>query len=253
MNELRRLSEDPTLPAFDRAALGSARGDGPSPAARLAAQAALGLGAAGAIASVAPKAAAVTTTKLAGWLGAAKIAFIAVMAGGVAIGTTLVVRSTPPSVTAPVQTVRTTSPTPPRPTVTGEPEAPPISVDALPEAPPAPVPSIRPHPVTASPAPAPASSRLSDEIAKLEAARTRLASGDPAGAHGELDGYARDFGGGTLAPEAAALRVDAFIAAGERERAVAAAQRYLAAHPAGAAAPRMRELVFSDQNAKPNQ
>ncbi|HVH43394.1 MAG TPA: hypothetical protein VM925_13665, partial [Labilithrix sp.] len=93
--------------------------------------------------------------------------------------------------------------------------------------------------------PAPAASRLGEEIARLAEVRTKLSAGDTAGAHSALDAYAREFGAGMLAPEAAALRIDTFVAAGNRVRALEGAHRYLADFPTGPAAPRMHGLVAS--------
>lgn len=262
MSELRRLSEDSSLPGFDRAALRSAALDRPSPAARLAAQAALGIGAGSAIVSTAPGAAA-TTTKLAGWTAFTKIAVVALVVGGGAIGAPRFLRSV--TLVAPPQPAthasadrRAVAPAPPQ--IASTPEEKGVAVESLPEAPADPSARAR------APAPNRPSastvqggerfSRLGDEIARLEAARARLSAGDSVAAHFELDAYGREFGGGTLAPEAAALRADAFIAAGDRDRAVVAARRYLADHPNGAAAPRMRGIAstdvapFRDQNAE---
>lgn len=246
MSELRRLSEGP-LSTFDRAALRSASLDRPSPGARLAAQAALGLAVGSAVAGGAATGAAGTAAaaKAASGFAFAKIALLTVAVGVVSAGVSVAVFSRSheePAPSAPVSTARVESvPTAARPTET-RPEPAIVSVNDLPTAAPPPA-RIAPVQIAAPVRSAAPVSRLGDETAALAAVRAKLAAGDTAGAHAALDAYKREFESAVLAPEASALRVDTYVAAGDRTRAVSAAREYLAASPSGPAAARMRALI----------
>jgi hypothetical protein len=80
------------------AALRSAARDEPSPAARIAARAALGVAAGTAVATMAPgAAAATTTTKIAAVSTLAKLAVVVVAVGTIAVAAPLVLRSSAPA------------------------------------------------------------------------------------------------------------------------------------------------------------
>jgi outer membrane protein assembly factor BamD (BamD/ComL family) len=82
------------------------------------------------------------------------------------------------------------------------------------------------------------------EISAVDTARTALRAGDAAGALAELDRYEGKFGrSGSLAPEAAVLRIEALLVRGDRARAKALADAFLAAHPKSPLAARVRALV----------
>jgi hypothetical protein len=74
-------------------------------------------------------------------------------------------------------------------------------------------------------------------------ARARIVAGDPAGALRALDGYDKAFPRGVLAPEAAALRMDAYTSSGDLAATRRAARSYLARFPEGGAAERARRAL----------
>ncbi len=89
----------------------------------------------------------------------------------------------------------------------------------------------------ALPAPAPAApierpDPLTAEVRLLATARRAVDAGDAARALDVLDDHDRQFAYGALAPEAAALRVDALCAAGRTGDAEDAARRFVARFPA---------------------
>lgn len=89
----------------------------------------------------------------------------------------------------------------------------------------------------------PAAPSLSREIASIDGARLRLRSGDASGALQKLDEYAALVRTGTLEREAQLLRVDALTQSGQRDAALALAERYLASYPNDPHAARLRALV----------
>lgn len=98
-----------------------------------------------------------------------------------------------------------------------------------------------PVPRDMSDAPAGASpSALAAEAALLQAAQTALAAGDVVAALQQLERHAREFPGGVLAPERAALRVVALCAGGREKEGRAAAASFLRAHPGSVLAGRVR-------------
>ena len=76
-----------------------------------------------------------------------------------------------------------------------------------------------------------ATSRLSVEIAVIDAAKRALAGGDAAEALRQLDAYRAAFPAGTLAAEATALRIDAMARAGRRQEARALLDELRLNHP----------------------
>lgn len=80
-------------------------------------------------------------------------------------------------------------------------------------------------------APVPSSSALRDETAALDAARSRLANNDPAGALASVSAYFRSFPHGRLQPEAEVLRIDALAKAGHTASAQRHAREFLKRHP----------------------
>jgi outer membrane protein assembly factor BamD (BamD/ComL family) len=84
---------------------------------------------------------------------------------------------------------------------------------------------------------------LSDEIVPIDRARAALSRGDTDTALRTLDEYDREFSQGTLAPEAAVLRIEALTGAGRSGEARAAARAFLAAHPTSPLASRVRKVL----------
>jgi hypothetical protein len=74
--------------------------------------------------------------------------------------------------------------------------------------------------------------RLREELALLDAARSALATHDSDRALLLLDRHAAQFSRGHLAPEADALRIDAYLQRGARDRAERLSRRFLARYPA---------------------
>ncbi|HKU45065.1 MAG TPA: hypothetical protein VJR89_43195 [Polyangiales bacterium] len=117
--------------------------------------------------------------------------------------------------------------------------SPPMAAEA-----PAPSPAQpAPQPLAAAPSvPADARVSLADEIARLDAVRRSLASGQARAALAGLDRYAELHAAGALQQEAALLRIEALQRAGHAARARALAARFLAEHPDSPHAPRVRAL-----------
>jgi hypothetical protein len=103
-----------------------------------------------------------------------------------------------------------------------------------------------PEPVSASPSAAsfaePSSAQLAREVAALRRARAALAQGKPGPALETLAAYHREFGGGVLDREEAALRVEIAFAMGD-PKAPELAQRFVAQNPASPLAARVRSLL----------
>ncbi len=145
-------------------------------------------------------------------------------------------RATPAAITAPAPPLA-----PARPLESAPTPAP--STGPVPPPSAAPITASAPPPPRAVPA-APAidtASGLAEEVAAIDAARATLDRGDAAGSLGQLDAYQRRFPRGTLRQEAAVMRIDALLRAGDRRAARALADRLLAAGP-GPYAERIRSL-----------
>jgi hypothetical protein len=85
--------------------------------------------------------------------------------------------------------------------------------------------------------------RLSREVALLDQARAALKRGDRAAALAALDQRQTEVGTGMLGPEATVTRVEALLGQGNRAAASALAERFLAEHPRGPHADRLRSLL----------
>jgi outer membrane protein assembly factor BamD (BamD/ComL family) len=81
------------------------------------------------------------------------------------------------------------------------------------------------------------------ELAALQQARAALGAGDPARALSMLDAYVARFPHGAMAQEAAVLRIEALVRAGDRPAAQRAADAYLTAHPQSPYMDRIRSLL----------
>jgi hypothetical protein len=82
-----------------------------------------------------------------------------------------------------------------------------------------------------APVPVPSSSQLAGEIATLDQAKHAVKAGDAQRALKILDSYDTTFATGALAPEAAALRIEALARAGRRAEAQAALGSFRSSHP----------------------
>ncbi len=260
MNEPRRLSELRT-DEFECDLILSARRDEPSPLAMRRALASLGIGisvpfgAAAAQGAVAPaKAGAAVLSK---WLVTGVALGVATAGGAHVAQRAFDPRAASLSVAATAAprapAARVEKREPPSPA-----EAPPLEREATPPAPPAMlhVGALRgaPAPLPAVTAPPPSSEvmpraapeagdSLAREVAAVDAARQALSRGAPVEAVKRLEAYEREFTAGALLPEARVLEVHALLAAGQRARAEALAERIIAADPKSSHAEVVRGLL----------
>jgi hypothetical protein len=95
--------------------------------------------------------------------------------------------------------------------------------------------------VTAAPTPTPAG--LRDELALVEAARASLARNESEECLRALDVHDGRFGDGVLADEVAAMRIEALVAHGERDRALALGEAFLSAKPESPYALRIQSIL----------
>ncbi|MBX7102375.1 MAG: hypothetical protein K1X89_31955, partial [Myxococcaceae bacterium] len=122
------------------------------------------------------------------------------------------------------------------------PPAPAPAVVAPPEpAPPAAVPEPRARP-RSKPHPDDADA-LALELTALDAARSRLQAGDATGALKAIADYERQFPAGTLALEAALVRLQALLQTGQRAQGEALAKRLVAQNPSELVRARVQRLL----------
>lgn len=225
----------------------SARAEAPTAAVRAQALAGLGLGHALAPAPSAPTPAAPVATGATKALlvkaGLAVLVTASAFGGGVLVGERRALASLPPPV--PVEApARAPAPVPPVAVA-------PAQAVMVPE--PAPVPPVA-APAAESVAPearprAKARPRTDDadalalELAALDAARSRLHGGDAAGALKAIADYERRFPTGTLALEAALVRLEALLQTGQRPQGEALAKRLLAQEPSELVRTRIQRLL----------
>jgi hypothetical protein len=112
------------------------------------------------------------------------------------------------------------------------PPPPPVAAHAAPPAPARDVPAL-----------APSDAKLRDDIRLLDRARASLRMRAPQQALQELHHYFEGHPHGMLEPEAAVLRVEALRENGDRDKAAAASREFLAKHPDGPLADRVRRLA----------
>jgi hypothetical protein len=93
-----------------------------------------------------------------------------------------------------------------------------------------------------SPASGSDAEQLSREVTRLRRARALLVGSSPASALEVLNGYTLEFPSGTLRIEAAALRIEAFVALGDRAAARRLATEFLASFPSSPLATRVRQI-----------
>ena len=108
---------------------------------------------------------------------------------------------------------------------------------------PPPPPVAAPIVTAREPAPAMSDAKLRDEIRLLDRARAALRMRVPQQALQELRHYFEGHPHGMLEPEAAVLRIEALRENGDRVQAAAASREFLARHPDGPLADRVRRLV----------
>ena len=92
---------------------------------------------------------------------------------------------------------------------------------------------------------------LPKELAYLDRARRELSAGHPARALRVLDEYQGLFPSGRLGAEATVLRIESLARAGDRAGVVAAGKDFLAKHPNGPYATRVRSLMGEPRPAGP--
>jgi hypothetical protein len=86
-------------------------------------------------------------------------------------------------------------------------------------------------------------SRLAQEVAALDLARSAALAHEPTRVLKLLDAYQREFPRGALGPEAQVLRIEALAGSAQADKARALAQRFLIADPTGPLAERVRAAV----------
>ena len=84
---------------------------------------------------------------------------------------------------------------------------------------------------------------MADEVTALDRTRDALLFGDPSRALRILDEYEREKTGAKLSAEATLLRIEAWLARGERAHAASLATTFLREHPESPVADRMRAIV----------
>lgn len=271
-SDIKRLLEEGADP-FEQSLLASAKRDRMSPEAAQTLAAALGVttvcgtaaglgGSVVASSSVAPKAiASMPAAKIAaifGW----KTVLLAVGGAGLLLGGAVVAfatlsrhpgengapRSAAVAVASMVPTARMV-PIPAPDAPLGATEAPSVEAEAtsatIPSSP-APAKRSARAPRSAHELPSPAETATNDvaaEVRLVERARRALASGDLTKANALLDDYERSFPHGSLAQEAAILRIDALALSGDRTATEHAVAAYLAAHPRSPHAARLRAMI----------
>ncbi len=90
---------------------------------------------------------------------------------------------------------------------------------------------------------APASSTLAQQVAAVDRARAALESGDAARAKRLIETYEAEYPGGAFVQEAEVVRVDALLREGNRAEAERIGKRFLAAYPKSPHAARVRALI----------
>jgi len=116
------------------------------------------------------------------------------------------------------------------------------SVDHVEEKKPTRAPASRRSGERTPPAP-PTDQSVGSEVGLLDEVRRALSSGDTKTALSTLDRHSERFRVGVLQPEAAALRIQALVAAGNHAQAEAQAERFLSQYPDSPHARRVRALL----------
>jgi hypothetical protein len=179
-------------------------------------------------------------------LSTAKLAVVAV--GAAAAFAVPIVMGGPEQAPAPVVRPGAATKPSPGPVVAGAPRA--LSERRAPAVATAREPAMAEVPVTPAPGRAPVSSKplssaeaLRVELAQLDAARSKLASGRSQEALALLDAYDRSTPRGMLKLEAEVLRIDALSRSGRTALAQSRARAFLARHPKSVLAARVRRIA----------
>jgi hypothetical protein len=231
MSELPRLHTEPES-ELERSLLDAGRGYTASASSRARALAAVGL--VGATASSTAAASAITKAGVVKWVVA-----VALVAGAAVPAARYLRRSglTPAETTsaAAVPSVAVAPRAAPSPVAA--PDEPSATTDTA-------APIVEPPPSSPSNAARseskPAAPALSAELGALDAARSKLASGDASGALTALDAYARNFPHGKLGLEAEVVRIDALAKSGQTAAARKRAEAFMKRHPDSVLASRVR-------------
>jgi hypothetical protein len=118
--------------------------------------------------------------------------------------------------------------------------------------PPTPSATISAVAATVSPTPSAAPSQrsapelapsLTEAIRALDEARAQLRAGNAARAVSILDTHEAELSRTPLGPQAEVVRIESLVAIGDRAKAASRARAFLAAHPSGVLAARVRQLV----------
>jgi hypothetical protein len=107
--------------------------------------------------------------------------------------------------------------------------------------------------VTAAAAAAAPVTSIADEVVRLDVVRSALSLRDSRAALTELSAYELSYPRGTLAPEAARLRVEAFLLQGDTRRAQALARAFLRAYPQSPHAAALRKIAGRPGRAEPHE
>jgi hypothetical protein len=230
MSELPRLHTEPES-ELERSLLNAGRGYTASASSRARALAAVGL--VGATASSTAAASAITKASVVKWVVA-----VALVAGAAVPAAHYLRRSgAAPAVTTSSARVPSSAPVPlVAPSPVAEPGEPSATTPTVEPPPSGPANAARSESKPAAPA-------LSAELGALDAARSKLASGDATGALTALDAYARNFPHGKLGLEAEVVRIDALAKSGQTAAARKRAEAFMKRHPDSVLASRVRAYV----------
>lgn len=239
MTDPERLLDDGAS-ELELALLRAGDADGPSPKARQAALAALGLS--GAVLSAAPPAVAAGGTALSSgarllaakwWAvgafvaasGAAGLGYVSLQSSPAAAP---LESSAPRRLQAPIESLP--APAPP----TGDTAAPPGPT----------VPTTRERPLSPPRGSSSAGSTgIQEQIALIDRARGAVAARQPAAAMAALDEYQRRFPRGVLGQEATLLRIETLLARGDRAGAARLGRQFLERYPRSPMAARVKTLI----------
>ncbi|MGA2449044.1 MAG: hypothetical protein ABTD50_10240 [Polyangiaceae bacterium] len=242
--------DDPALEEVERLLLKAGRAGAPAGSKQRALAAMTGVVAASAISGGQAAAASLVAKSV---LVSSKWLAVVSLTGVVAVSGTLVVQhihGTPVTAGVPARSA-STSRAPARVVSVRSPEIPPAPATmfvATPSAPSLAVPSAPASPTVEAAGPvvratAPAAPSFALELSTLDQARAAVADGEPARALSILGEYSAQFPRGAMGPEAAVLRVEALLSAGDRAAAERVARAFLQNNPTSPYGPRVKSLL----------